>query len=295
MTSEQDKITNELQQNNHVANNRVFHSEEHQLPLTSEQKEALKRQETRTVSSFRTNKFDKESQKHWDIFYKRNETRFFKDRHWTTREFRELCSSSKNEGETHKKTLVEIGCGVGNFAFPLLEDKNCDLFIYVCDFSPRAIAFVKNHELYDENRIVAFVCDISVISAFSSAPVPSEAADFTSLMFVLSAIAPENFKTAIINASTLLKKSEGLLIFRDYAVNDMAMFRFGPNSKVSTRRYVRQDGTMTYFFEKNEIECLMHDCGFETITLEYVERRTINKKEGVDVPRLFLQGKFRKL
>ena len=153
MTSEQDKITNELQQNNHVANNRVFHSEEHQLPLTSEQKEALKRQETRTVSSFRTNKFDKESQKHWDIFYKRNETRFFKDRHWTTREFRELCSTSKNEGETHKKTLVEIGCGVGNFAFPLLEDKNCDLFIYVCDFSPRAIAFVKNHELYDENRI----------------------------------------------------------------------------------------------------------------------------------------------
>ena len=37
-------------------------------------------------------------------------------------------------------------------------------------------------------KIVAFVCDISVISAFSSAPVPSEAADFTSLMFVLSAI-----------------------------------------------------------------------------------------------------------
>ena len=75
----------------------------------------------------------------------------------------------------------------------------------------------------------------------------------------------------------------------------MAMFRFGPNSKVGPRRYVRQDGTMAYFFEKEEIELLIKKCGFETVSLEYVERRTINKKEGVDVPRIFLQGKFRKL
>ena len=74
----------------------------------------------------------------------------------------------------------------------------------------------------------------------------------------------------------------------------MAMFRFGPNTKVGQRRYVRQDGTMTYFFEKEEVQLLMDKCGLETVTLEYVERRTINKKEGVDVPRLFLQGKFRK-
>ena len=108
-------------------------------------------------------------------------------------------------------------------------------------------------------------------------------------------VAPEKFETAISNAVQLLKKGEGLLIFRDYAVNDMAMFRFGPNSKVGSRRYVRQDGTMSYFFEKEEIEKLMLKCGLEKLSLEYVERRTINKKEGVDVPRLFLQGKFRKL
>ena len=107
--------------------------------------------------------------------------------------------------------------------------------------------------------------------------------------------APEHFENAIDNAAYILKKSKGLLIFRDYAVNDMAMFRFGPNTKVGKRRYVRQDGTMTYFFEKEEIERLMNKCGFQTVTLEYIERRTINKKEGIDVPRLFIQGKFRKL
>ena len=121
--------------------------------LTPEQKDALQRQDSRLVTTFRANKFDKESKKHWDIFYKRNENRFFKDRHWTTREFWELCDAPRTDIEQYKKVLVEIGCGVGNFAFPLLDDEKCNLFIYVCDFSPRAIDFVKNHEAYNENRI----------------------------------------------------------------------------------------------------------------------------------------------
>ena len=128
----------------------------HELDLTPEQQAALQRQDSRPVPIFKANKFDQEAKKHWDIFYKRNETRFFKDRHWTTREFWELCNASDNDIEHSKKVLVEIGCGVGNFAFPLLEDERCNLFIYVCDFSPRAVDFVKSHSLYDENRIGKF-------------------------------------------------------------------------------------------------------------------------------------------
>ena len=41
-----------------------------------------------------------------------------------------------------KLTVLEVGCGVGNFMFPLLaEVKNT--FFYACDFSPRAVQFVK--------------------------------------------------------------------------------------------------------------------------------------------------------
>lgn len=42
------------------------------------------------VSDFKQIKFEKDAQKNWDLFYKRNATNFFKDRHWTTREFQEL-------------------------------------------------------------------------------------------------------------------------------------------------------------------------------------------------------------
>lgn len=42
------------------------------------------------VSDFKQMKLEREAQKNWDLFYKRNSTHFFKDRHWTTREFEEL-------------------------------------------------------------------------------------------------------------------------------------------------------------------------------------------------------------
>ena len=38
--------------------------------------------------------------------------------------------------------MLEIGSGVGNAIFPLLEE-NPNMFIYACDFSPRAIQFIK--------------------------------------------------------------------------------------------------------------------------------------------------------
>jgi SAM-dependent methyltransferase len=38
-------------------------------------------------------------------------------------------------------TILEVGCGVGNFMFPLLNETK-DLYFYACDFSPRAIQFI---------------------------------------------------------------------------------------------------------------------------------------------------------
>ena len=46
------------------------------------------------VPEFKRNKLEKDAQKNWDLFYKRNTTKFFKDRHWTSREFTDLCGEN---------------------------------------------------------------------------------------------------------------------------------------------------------------------------------------------------------
>lgn len=124
--------------------------------LTEEEHNKLKKQDETVVSEFKRLKLEAEAQKNWDLFYKRNDTRFFRDRHWTTREFEQLVGI---DGDA-KKTLLEIGCGVGNFLFPLLGE-NAGLYIYGCDFSPRAVEFVKRDPRFNEERMKVFVCDIT--------------------------------------------------------------------------------------------------------------------------------------
>lgn len=108
--------------------------------LTQEEIEKMRVQDSRLVPEFRANQLEKDAKKHWDLFYKRNETRFFKDRHWTTREFSEFLNASAEE---HRSVLLEVGCGVGNFVFPLIEDGLKFGKIFACDFSPRAVELTK--------------------------------------------------------------------------------------------------------------------------------------------------------
>lgn len=107
--------------------------------LTDGEKRKLEEQNSRLVSDFQAVQLEKNAKKHWDLFYKRNEVKFFKDRHWTTREFEELLGL----GHESKNILFEVGCGVGNLIYPLLEDKIDFEMIYACDLSPRAVEFVK--------------------------------------------------------------------------------------------------------------------------------------------------------
>lgn len=256
--------------------------------LSKEALEALKLQDSRLCQSFRAEKFQKESKKHWDLFYKRNETRFFKDRHWTTREFQELLNNE--EDKHHQKILLEVGCGVGNFVFPLLQDST-SFYIYACDLSPRAVELVKSNDNYDEKQITAFQCDITTENCFAK-HLPKQV-DIVSLIFVLSAIRPSLFLQVLKNIHDILD-ADGLLIFRDYAVNDMAMFRFKAGAKIADRHYLRQDGTTTYFFSQEEMDAMAQRAGFTLEISQYVQRRTVNKKEDVDVERTFLQCKYRK-
>ncbi|EDW01533.1 GH21487 [Drosophila grimshawi] len=258
----------------------------------------MEEQNKRLVPEFKANKLEIDAQRHWDLFYKRNETRFFKDRHWTTREFQELLSEQQCSRSGQRRTLFEVGCGVGNLVFPLLEEQIKEqksdehgFYFYACDFSPRAVDFVQANALYDSKHITAFQCDITTQQVHQH--ITGESLDVCTMIFVLSAIHPDKFTDVVQNLWKLLKPG-GLVLFRDYGLYDMAQLRFKPGHKIAENLYMRQDGTRSYYFEEQQLAQLFTSSGFEVLSNSYVHRRTLNLKEGIDVPRIFLQGKFRK-
>lgn len=265
-----------------------------------------------SVPPFWQNKYKREASKNWNLFYKRNEDRFFKDRHWIGREFPELFHpETKVLNFTNTfclyifKTIAEIGCGVGNFALPLLEEQNTLEKLYACDFSEKAIEILKSDERHSPERCVAFVSDITQENSLLTS-IPPKTIDVITSIFVFSAIPPEKFTLAIANLKSVLRPG-GLWLFRDYAVNDAAQLRFKDDRKLTEKLFVRQDGTLSYFFDKgtkpahrlflmvsiDELIELAIKHGFEVLECDYFLSKTTNVKKEIDVDRTFVQAKFR--
>ncbi|RZC42775.1 Methyltransf 12 domain containing protein [Asbolus verrucosus] len=251
--------------------------------LSVEEQLRLEQQNSRLVTHFKASLLEKDARKYWDLFYKRNETRFFKDRHWTTREFTELVEKKSTE----KRTLLEIGCGVGNFIFPLIEE-GLDFFIIACDLSSKAIEIVQKSKLYDDKHMRAFQVDITTEEILSQVEINS--VDVATLIFVLSAVHPDKFISTLKTINKLLKPG-GIVLFRDYGLYDMAQLRFKAGHKISENFYMRQDGTRSYYFSVEFLSNIFKEAGFEIAENTYIHRRTINKKENIDVPRVFIQAK----
>lgn len=92
------------------------------------------------------------------------------------------------EGDTIK--IFEIGCGVGNTIFPILQNTSKkNIYLYGCDFSKTAINVFKEHSLYDENRCFGFECDVTLDEW--NTPFEINSIDIVILIFVLSAISPK--------------------------------------------------------------------------------------------------------
>ncbi|KAF9436476.1 hypothetical protein BGZ76_003803 [Entomortierella beljakovae] len=249
----------------------------------------------KAIKPFWVNKYKNEAAKNWDRFYKRNETRFYKDRHWIEREFTVFKGQSNADGSDTPATMncLEVGCGVGNFIFPVLE-RNPHLFMYACDFAPRAIELVIEHEDYKKGRCQAFVCDLTKDPLTDN--IPAGSLDIVSSIFVLSAIPAEKLESAVRNIKEVMKPG-AMLCFRDYAVYDAAQVKFSsnPGHMLDTNLYVRQDGTMSHFFSVEQIKELFEKEGFSTSECGYVHRETINRAMNVSIDRRFLQAKFIKL
>ena len=223
--------------------------------------------------------------KNWEKFYKFNKTNFFKDRHYILEEFSELKNDKRD-----KITLLDMGCGVGNSFYPLLI-RLPNLYVNAFDFSKRAVNMSKTHPLYEKEKHRINVYDLDLVKD----EIPNKNNDYGILMFVLSAIKPEEHEKVIEKVSKVVNK-DGILYFRDYARYDMAQIRFAKRkkNKVGENLYMRKDKTLSYFFDKNEIENLFKKYGFSIVSSNIICRLIENRKENKKMHRLWLQAKFKK-
>jgi len=238
------------------------------------------------VPEFYKEKYESSANKYWDKFYTNHSNHFFKNRNWIEREFVEIVG-------TEKWKILEVGCGVGNTTFPLL-DRNPNLTFYSFDFSKVAVNNLKENSLYEKycDRCFPFVYDISQ----NKLPdlVERNSFDYAIIIFVLSAIAPAKMVETVKRIWQALRPG-GMVFLRDYAQNDMAQQRFEVTPKASRldeNYMVRGDGTLSYYFSLNFLEELFTKNGFRILENKVVAKEVTNRKESKHMDRLFIQGKY---
>ncbi|GFS82005.1 tRNA N(3)-methylcytidine methyltransferase METTL6 [Trichonephila clavipes] len=118
-----------------------------------------------------------------------------------------------------KPNLLEIGCGVGNFIFPLISEGTA-FFIHACDFSPRAIDLVKENDLYNTDICNAFVCDVT--KDMLTEKIPPDSVDVATMIFVLSAIHPDKMHFVLKNVF----EDEVQKVFLEFATMPLVQILF---------------------------------------------------------------------
>eukprot|EP00242_Pyramimonas_sp_CCMP2087_P013676 CAMPEP_0198200812 /NCGR_PEP_ID=MMETSP1445-20131203/3737_1 /TAXON_ID=36898 /ORGANISM="Pyramimonas sp., Strain CCMP2087" /LENGTH=273 /DNA_ID=CAMNT_0043870963 /DNA_START=350 /DNA_END=1168 /DNA_ORIENTATION=+ len=237
--------------------------------------------DTKLVSDFWAAKYEKEAQRNWDIFYKKNQANFFKDRHYLIREFPEL----QPPLEAREYAVLEVGSGAGNTVYPIL-DSDARVTVHCCDFSIRAVDLVKQHAQYTPERVNAFQCDITKKDLLVD--VPKAGVDAVMCIFVLSAISPEMMPRAVRNIAQVLRRNARSRVFvRDYAAGDLAQERFDnkKHQKLGDNFYVRGDGTRAYYFTHDKLKELFEAEGFSTICIKTQEVEVENRAQGVKMER----------
>lgn len=276
------------------------------------------------ASDFFRAKYEREARKNWDIFYKNNRDNFFKDRHWLAREWPEVFPAAVGDasespaddddgngvvedardgpGPTYEydaiqpRVFLELGCGVGNTVFPLLElDANAT--VYCCDFSARAVDLVKERASKlperDRNRVKAFVCDGTCESLLDN--VPAGSVDVCTMIFALSAMSREKMSFCARNVATVMRGGKkGVVCVRDYAAGDLAQERLNgkDSQKISDNFYVRGDGTRAYYFSPDDLTELFAAEGMEMRRLHVQSRTITNRAKSVDMNRRWIQASF---
>eukprot|EP00892_Ulva_mutabilis_P007510 jgi/Ulvmu1/5130/UM021_0147.1 len=228
--------------------------------------------------------YESEADRHWDQFYKVNQRRFFKDRHYLQREFPVLLQTGM--------VMLELGCGVGNTSFPIAQANPTFQHIYSCDYSATAIQLLMSSSQFQRERMTAFIADIT--SADLSQHV-KHSVDVVTCIFVLSANAPEALPNVVRSLKTLLRARTGTVVVRDYAAGDLAEQRLsshGSQRKLADNFYIRGDGTRCYYFTQESLCQPFVEEGLVCRDVHVHSRVVLNRKTGSRMRRRWIQAVF---
>ncbi|KAJ6434235.1 hypothetical protein OIU84_017855 [Salix udensis] len=238
----------------------------------------------------------------WKRFHHRHSSgKFFKERRYLLKEFPELVSCKEFS------KVLEVGCGNGSSVIPILRG-NKDIIVYACDCSSETLERAK--EIVHSSSIFAKVLSLKQQECSSDVKEGGVAdksgsylsrecgcciggVDFVSLIFTLSAVPLKKMSPAIMECFSVLKPG-GLLLFRDYGLYDMTMLQFEQEKRVGFREYMRSDGTRSYFFCLDTVRDLFAGVGFIELELEYCCVKSLNRRKGKSMQRVWVHGKFQK-
>jgi tRNAThr (cytosine32-N3)-methyltransferase len=250
-------------------------------------------------------RFNSDPVKWWNNFYKNNTANFFKDRKWLQQEFPIL--SQVTSATSPPVTLLEVGAGAGNTAFPILRNNENENFkIHACDFSKKAVEVIRANEAYDDG--VTIQADVWDVASMELPPgLAEESVDVVLMIFIFSALSPTQWSQAVSNIYKVLKPG-GEVLFRDYGRGDLAQVRFKKGRYLEENFYIRGDGTRVYFFERDELVKIWTGTdpdvhvgsqtdytGFEVVDLGVDRRMLVNRAKQLKMYRCWMQGRFKKL
>lgn len=277
-------LTNEDDVWNHNAWDHVEWGEEQR----EEAQRQLEAQAQTPVPEFDKNLYNSNPAKYWNQFYSNNREKFFKDRKWLSIEFPELFKLTKPEAGC--KCIVEVGCGAGNTMYPVLEaNTNPDLKVVGVDYSSKAVDIVKQNEMYSLPQAHAAVWDLANPEGDMPEGCEEHSADIIVLIFVFSALSPDQWSSAIKNIKKLAKPGAKIL-FRDYGRYDLTQIRFKKGRLLDENFYIRGDGTRVYFFTEEEVHEIFKD--FDDVKVATDRRLIVNRQRRVKMYRVWLQGTF---
>eukprot|EP01033_Poteriospumella_lacustris_P005824 gene5824-4180_t len=216
------------------------------------------------------NKYVKEAGRYWHYFYQRNEDHFYKDRHYLHVVFPELLTQPADVAAPQASPydrhwyLLEIGSGVGNAIWPLLQI-NPVLKVSAMDFAKSAIELLNKRALQPEN--------------LDASGHPHHHIAFRN---IFHALRHQQQSTG----------QKSYLMIRDYGRYDEAQLRFKGDAKLDDNFYVRQDGTCAYFFTIDELISLGSAAGFQVEESYYIHRQYANRQKKQARYRVWVHVKF---